>query len=67
MPKKTKRERIIEAASLAHSATNIEDLEDAMHNMLWVLAEGTRYQEDVAIAYDMLEEFRERQRKRSNY
>ncbi|WP_332651623.1 hypothetical protein [Lysinibacillus sp. 54212] len=62
MPRKTKREKMIEAAAIAHSSRSKSDLENAMHHMLWVLAEGTRYQEDVEIAYEMLEKYRKIQR-----
>lgn len=53
--KETKRERMIHATSIAHSARNEEKLQDAMNNMLWVLAEGTRYQKDVELAFEVLE------------
>lgn len=46
---------MIHATSIAHSARNEEKLQDAMNNMLWVLAEGTRYQKDVELAFEVLE------------
>lgn len=62
MARKTKKERIIESASIAHSARNKSSLQDAMNAMLWAFAEGTRYEKDVEIAFDMLEAYHEMER-----
>lgn len=53
--KETKRDLMIQAASIAHSARTEEKLQDAMNNMLWVMAKGTRYQKDVELAFEALE------------
>lgn len=63
MARKTKKERMIEHASVAHSARNKASLQDAMNAMLWTLAEGTRYEKDVEIALDMLEKYHEAERR----
>lgn len=59
MARKTKRLRMIESSSEAHSSRNKDKLQEAMNHMLWILAEGTRYEEDVSIAFDMLEQYHE--------
>lgn len=59
MPKKSKRMRMIEATADAQSSRNMDKLQDHMNRMLWILAEGTRYEEDVSIAFDMLEKYHE--------
>lgn len=46
---------MIQAVSIAHSARTEEKLQDAMNNMLWVMAKGTRYQKDVELAFEALE------------
>lgn len=62
MARKTKKMRMIEHVTEAHSARNKASLQDAMNAMLWVLAEGTRYEKDVEIAFDMLEKYHEAER-----
>ena len=51
--------RMIEATADAQSSRNMDKLQDHMNRMLWILAEGTRYEEDVSIAFDMLEKYHE--------
>ena len=62
MAKKTKKEQMIELASFAHSARNKKDLDEAALSMLWVMVEGTRYEKDVEIAFDMREKYCEMER-----
>ena len=57
MAKETKKERFLQAASIAHSARNVEKAQDAINQMLCILAKGTRYEDDVSIAFDELEKF----------
>lgn len=54
---------MIEAASDAHSARNHNDLQNAMNHMLWILAEGTRYEHVVGEAFSTLEKFHDLIRK----
>lgn len=59
---RSKREQIAESLSKVQCAENIDDCQDFMNQMLWLIAKGTRYQGDVEEAFDSLEVFRERER-----
>ncbi|MBC6972053.1 hypothetical protein H9I32_06345 [Bacillus sp. Xin] len=63
MAKETKEERMIELASNAHRARNKDHLDKFMLSMLSVMVEGTRYQTDVKIAFDMRQKYDELERK----
>lgn len=60
---KKKEERMIELASNAHRARNKNDIDKFMLSMLWIMVEGTRYQTDVKIAFDIREKYDELERK----
>jgi|GEM_PF-2007631 len=57
MAKQTKKERMVQAASDVRYARRHRDLQIAMNEMLFILAEGTRYEHDVKEAFDILEEY----------
>ncbi|MBG9754971.1 hypothetical protein J1907_10400 [Lysinibacillus sphaericus] len=57
MGKLTKKERMRQAASDARYARRHRDLQIAMNEILFILSEGTRYENDVKEAFDILEEY----------
>ncbi|QFY85073.1 hypothetical protein D0819_06425 [Bacillus subtilis] len=60
MNPKNKKERVIESLSKVQSAKNIDECQDYMLEMLWRIAEGTKYESDVSIAFDCLQQHRDR-------
>lgn len=62
MAKETKKERMFQAISVAHSGRNMDRVQQGINQMLFVLAEGTKWEEDVTIAFEILEEYQEMRR-----
>ncbi|MBU5245249.1 hypothetical protein KQI37_06000 [Bacillus halotolerans] len=60
MNPKNKKELVIESLSKVQTARNIDDCQDYMLEMLWRIAEGTKYESDVSIAFGCLQQHRER-------
>ncbi|AVM24909.1 hypothetical protein [Bacillus pumilus] len=54
MNQKNKKERIIESLSKVQVSKSLNECQDNMLEMLWRIAEGTRYESDVSVAFDCL-------------
>lgn len=59
LAKLSKKERLLRAYSEALTGRFSKDTQNAMNDMLWILAEGTRYEQEVKEAFDHLEKLDE--------